>query len=112
MSSKKNPFEGSPFEWINIDINDFKGSYDFNNDFADASRYAYGAQQQGPSQHQQPIYDQCIKDAIEYFEPLGVKVATEHTRRRFTEPLKKRVVEFLKHRKKHYEENGLLITNE
>ena len=56
-----------------------------------------------------PLYKQCIKDAVEYFEPMGIKVGTTHTRIMLTKEQKERVLSFLKNRKKYYDENGLIM---
>lgn len=89
--------------------------YDDGSDwFGDAFRYAHaGQQQKGPTKAERPIYHQCLKDAIEYFESsTKIPISNKRTRERLTEPVKKRIVEFLKNRKKYYEENGLLIIDE
>jgi hypothetical protein len=59
-----------------------------------------------------PVLEQCKKDAIEYFENVGLRIGTTIGRLRLSKEQRERVIEFLKSRKKYYDENGFLMPNE
>lgn len=54
------------------------------------------------------LLKQIKQDAVEYFEPLGIKVGTGWERQRLSKEQKERVVEFIKNRLKFYEKEGFL----
>lgn len=57
-----------------------------------------------------PIYDQCIKDAEEYFTELNIDILSKQARQTLNKEQKERVFAFLKSRKEYYSEYGLLIS--
>lgn len=89
-------------DWFNIRFEDINGSYDF-----------WGDNFVKVPGDLVPIYNQCIDDAIEYFDKtlnIGYSIKSETVRRqKLTPEQKERIFEFLKSRAKHYGEHGLLL---
>lgn len=88
----------------------FNGTYQSFDNFFSQSNFDSFFGSLHVSSREKPIIEQCKKDAIDYFVPMGIRVDIKHARIMLDPDTKYRIFLFLKSRKEHYGREGLLVT--